>query len=549
MNLQIKKVLILSPDATIADAQELLKKEENVCAGLLNAKKEIKSYILKEDVSYILNFNVASLSAGLIATYADFIESDDLKIAEQKAREAKLTGFKKAVFVGQNKKNIKYLFVFDQEISSKSRNISSLFEKNIPEKIKKVLDLCSKTADKYAMPVFLVGGAVRDIIIGKQIVDTDITVQGDAVEFVHFLQKEYPEVCEIKEIHQSFKTSKMTFCIEEEKIEIDIASTRKESYAYPASLPQINETGCSLYEDIVRRDFAINSMAVSLNEQSFGDLVDYLDGYSDIQDKKLTILHSASFIDDPTRIIRALKFKVRFGCELDIATKKLQDACIASSLFDNLCGDRLKSEIKQTFNLNKPEALVEFVNEKLYRLLGKDISPPASIKKISELTKNFIQEYKDELASVDFIWLVYLGVLFSETSKEKIDEIAEHIYLSGMETKILIESTILMGKLDLIRSACTRFEVYELFEGYTKEAILICLIKNPDILEKVELYLKELQSVNICLTGKTLTDLGLKPGPVFGEIFKIVLKEKINQKIFSKEDEIKLIEKYIKRQI
>ena len=267
--------------------------------------------------------------------------------------------------------------------------------------IKKTLELCLKAADKISLPIFLVGGVVRDIITGKKCFDVDITIEENAIEFSRFLRKEYPQITKIKEIHHDFKTSKMLFDINNEIIELDIASTRKEVYQYPASLPVIREIGCSIYDDLKRRDFTINSMALSLNSLSFCKLNSIFSGYNDLIEKMIKILHPLSFIDDPTRIIRALKFGVRFNLNSDPAADKLEKACIENGLFDGLAGERIKSEIKQTFNLNKAVCLNKFVKDKIYSLISRNMVISQNIEILSEKCENFIAEYKDSISSND----------------------------------------------------------------------------------------------------------------------------------------------------
>lgn len=436
------------------------------------------------------------------------------------------------------------------------KNLKNEFEQLVPQNVIKALDICSQAAEKLSLRIFLIGGAVRDIIIGKDNFDTDITVQGNAVYFAHFLVLNYPEICRIKEIHESFGTAKVVFSINNEQIDLDIASTRKESYPYPGSLPKVEEIGCDLYEDVKRRDFSINSMALSLNKDGFGDLIDYLGGYDDIKEKKIRILHEKSFIDDPTRIIRALKFRARFGYELEEITKQLQNKLLGSGMFDNFCGERIKSELKQTFNLNKSECLETFLNENIYKLVNKDLKtsychPEVLTHKHKESTHELItyvcgfatsgsipsvvSEYSCFINS-DFIWLIYLGVLLSEFSKDTIAQIAEKLYLSNLETEILTGAKILLSKPELKENS-TNFDIYEFFEGFMPESILILLIKKFKLKEKTDLYLKELKDIKIYTTGETLINLGLKPGPVFKEILRKLLKARINGKFSSEEEE------------
>jgi len=421
------------------------------------------------------------------------------------------------------------------------KNLKTEFEALVPKDIREALYLCSQAAEKQSLRIFLIGGAVRDLIIGTNHFDTDITVQGNAVDFAYFLEKTYPGICKIKEIHEKFKTAKVVFFIENQEINLDLASTRKETYPYPASLPEVEEIGCELFEDVKRRDFSINSLALSLNKADFCDLTDYLTGYDDIKEKKIKILHPLSFTDDPTRIIRALKFRVRFGYELDEDTQKRQESALKSGQFDDLCGERIKSEIKQTFNLNKSECLEIFIRENIYRLVDKDIKIAENLPGSCEL---IILEYRDFI-NPDYIWLIYLGILFSDFSKEKIAEILEKLYLSNPETEILLKSKILLEKSNIIKKACSDFETYEFFEGFSPESILIFLIKNSELKEKINLYLKKLKDIKIFTTGQDLLDAGLKPGPVFKEILRKILKAKINGEISSEEAEKEFLKKLV----
>jgi len=432
-----------------------------------------------------------------------------------------------------------------------AKNLKKELEKIVPEKVIKVLYLCSQAAEKSSRKIFLIGGAVRDILTGKNHFDTDITVQGNAVEFAYFLEKIYPEFCKIKEVHESFGTVKIIFVVNNEEIVLDIASSRKEFYPYPGSLPGIEEIGCELYEDVIRRDFTVNSMALSLNKETFGDLTDYLGGYEDIKQKKIRVLHEKSFMDDPTRILRALKFRVRFGYELDEATKQLQENCLESGIFDNFCGERIKSELKQTFNLNKSEIMEIFLNENIYRLVAEEIQTYCRHCEQSKAIQNLLNDWiassqvprNDKTFSEpfeginsDFVWLIYLGVMFSEFSQDKIKQIAEKLYLSNQETEILTKSKFLLEKPEL-KERQTNFEVYEFFEGFLPESILILLIIKPQLKEKAVLYFQKLKDIKIYTTGQTLIDLGLKPSPDFGEILRKLLKARINEEFFSEEEE------------
>jgi len=544
---EIKKVLPVDNNLSLVECERILISEK-ICLGILDANRDIVSYVIKEDLAKALKFNIKNYSIDIISTLSDVIDIDINNINESELKKYIRLGLNKGIFVGKNRKNITDLIV--------NKNISDIFqdvylfeeyEYNIPDKIKQALKLCYSAADEISLPIFLIGGVVRDIIAGKEIFDVDITVEENAIEFSKFLRKKYPGICKIKEIHEDFKTAKLIFNIDNKNIELDIASTRKEFYQYPASLPVIQEIGCSIYEDIFRRDFTINSMAMSLNQSSFCKLIDPLGGFNDLINKKIEVLHPLSYIDDPTRIIRALKFGVRFDVKPGPTTKKLELACINSGLFNNLAGERIKSEIKQTFGLNKAECLDRFINENIFFLIDKDIILPENIYSLPEKAQNIITEYKYFISSLDLIWLIYLGALVNYSSIDKIRKIISSLYLSGLETEILLGGKSILNKIELIGCAKTRFEIYELLEGYFLESVLIGLIntENPDATKNIYLYLKELQNVKIYTTGKTLIESGLSPGPVFGEILRELLQAKINNEISTFEDEKEYIKKFI----
>lgn len=551
MNLfEVKKVLSVDSNLGLNECEKILV-SENLCLGILDQNREIISFVIKEDLIRALKFNIKNHPISLIATPADFIDIDIDNPDGDKLKNLVKPGLNKGVFVGKNRRNIHSLIVNKNSYQEAGiKFLTDEFEKNIDDKIKKALKFCSDAADKISLPIFLIGGVVRDIIIGKKSFDVDITVEENSIEFSRFLRKEYPDICKIKEIHEDFKTTKMLFSIENEIIELDIASTRKESYQFPASLPVVEEIGCSIYEDIIRRDFTINSMALSLNKASWCKLTDPLDGYNDLKKGEIKILHPVSFVDDPTRIIRALKFSIRFDYELDNATGKLAESCISSGLFDNLAGERIKSEIKQTLNLNQEECLNRFVKEKIYYLADKNILIPPDIELLSEKTRKSILKYKDYISSDDLIWLIYLGVLIARSPLDKIIEISNKLYLSGLETEILLGAKSILNRIETIKSAKTRFEIYEYFEGYFPESVLIALINADDeiVSQKADLYIKELQDIKIYTTGKTLIEAGFVPGPIFGEVLRQLLEAKINQEISTQEDEIDFIKKISSRE-
>lgn len=234
--------------------------------------------------------------------------------------------------------------------------------------------------------LYYIGGVVRDEILNVPSIDTDYCYEGNAIEFA---QK---NGLNIIKTNPAFGTVRVL----SDESEIDIASTRTETYPNKGHLPKVENIGCSLKEDLIRRDFTINAMAKRTVD---GEIIDYFNGREDIKNKKLRVLHKNSFIDDPTRIIRGLKFSVRFGFNLSEETKKLQDEYLCNINYD-MSYHRIRKELIETFNLNSSEAYDKFVEQKIYKLLGEGVNIP-KIK--GECIKKALKN-----VCTDYVWLFYL---------------------------------------------------------------------------------------------------------------------------------------------
>lgn len=239
--------------------------------------------------------------------------------------------------------------------------------------------------------LYYVGGVVRDELLGLESPDIDYCYEGDAIKFA---QRKFGKNTDaIIKTNQAFGTVNIN--INGDKI--DIASTREEKYPRKGHLPQVYNIGCPLIDDLKRRDFTINAMAK--NTASKNKIIDYFGGREDLENGLLRVLHKESFIDDPTRIVRGLKFAVRFGFELEDETKRLQDEYLENINYD-MSYHRLKKELVETFSLNKQEAYDMFISQGIYKLLG----PNQKVPDINTSIEKLIDEYPCK-----YSWLIYLA--------------------------------------------------------------------------------------------------------------------------------------------
>lgn len=344
--------------------------------------------------------------------------------------------------------------------------------------------------------LFYIGGVVRDELLGRKSYDIDITFVGNAIEYC-------ARFGEIIQENPDFGTIRVNV----EGKEVDFASTRSESYPRKGHLPVVDKIGCSLKEDVSRRDFTINALAKSVTT---GEIIDYTGGLEDLKNKKLRVLHDESFVDDPTRIIRGLKFSVRFGFELDEHTRVLQEKYLSNINYD-MSFKRVKKELIETFSLNSQKAFEIFINDGIYKLVT-----PNEVKLPKVNIEKLVNDYAVELP-----WIVYAGVL-SDLSR---------LPLTKVEQKILDDVPENILKTD--------FELYKAFENSRIETVLLYAILKDET--GARHYLDELRNIKISVTGKDLQKLGIKPSPKYNEIFDEVLRQKLANPNMTKEDEIVVI--------
>lgn len=396
-------------------------------------------------------------------------------------------------------------------------NYNKYFNSDYNYHYKAIFEKCSNIAYKTGYKLYLIGGLVRDLLLNEKSLDIDITVAGDAVEFAHILEKELN--AEILSIHKSFGTVKVK--IDGEKI--DFASTRSESYPRAGHLPVVTKIGCSLNEDVLRRDFTINSLAMSLNKENFADLIDYVNGYSDLNAGIIKILHNKSFIDDPTRIIRALKYSSRLGFDLDNETLNLQNEYLKNINYD-MCYKRVKNEIKKTFDKCNPEAFNKFISQGIYKLITSNQNNALNSKAFDLINTNHPKHP----------WLIYLGTIavFED------DNFLDKLELTKNEKNIILDAKkLISSKLN------NDFLIYKAFSTLKIESLLLLAILGKE--KEVIHYLSNLSKIKITTNGSDLIKLGFNPSKKFSLAFDYLLKKKIQTPKITKQEELEIIQKFL----
>ena len=380
----------------------------------------------------------------------------------------------------------------------------------------------SMLAEKFGVNIYLIGGIVRDLLLNIKIKDIDIAVEGDAVKFMEFLKNNIN--CEVIAVNEALKTSKIKF---DNNVEIDFASTRTEVYNIQGNLPEAENFGCKLIEDVSRRDFTINTLAVKLTGIDKYSLIDYYNGENDIKLKLIKILHKNSFIDDPSRIVRALKFKIRFGFEYDTQTLLLMKNYL-NNINHSIPLERIKNEIIDYFSENIPDLYNEFIKSNIYKLAVD--YPVLSVNEniLKDLSGFNLYSEKDKK-------FIFFTLLFVKT-----EHIFEKLNLSSKEKNIIYEVRELLNTLK--EEAEYKLSIYKKFNNKNPISIAAYYLITQD--KDVLYFYKNINKIKILINGNDLINLGLKPSKLYNEIFEAVLKEKLDKKLNNKEEELNFVKKY-----
>ncbi|MBQ3642477.1 hypothetical protein II906_11225 [bacterium] len=397
------------------------------------------------------------------------------------------------------------------------------YNQSVNNENKRAISAISDMAQLFGVQVFLIGGVVRDIILQNPVKDIDITVQGNAIEFAEFLKRKIN--CEIINIQEDLKTAKIQF---KSGTVIDLASTREEKYLEPGALPVAYNFGCELVHDVKRRDFTINTLALRLTGGGKYNLVDYFEGFDDIKNKKIKILHDNSFVDDPSRIIRALKFKVRLGFYIEQHTSDLMQEYL-ENVNKSMPLSRIKSELNQYFSIDNDDIYSYLLKSNAYKLICENPLLEVNIKNLEDV-KEFNLYNNEDIGFIYFSALVFNSDINSE-----------RLALNNTEKKIINEVKKLM---ETQTDWDNPVGIYYALSGLQSLSLAIYYLisKNSAVIR----YLKELKDIKVTITGDDLISVGINPSPLFAEILDSILKEKILGKLTTKEEEINFAKEYIK---
>jgi tRNA nucleotidyltransferase (CCA-adding enzyme) len=446
------------------------------------------------------------------------------------------------------------------------RNVAKLLKERLPEYLFEFLKKAGEIADKLGFNAYLVGGCVRDLLRGERNLDIDIVIEGDGIAFA----KRLAEVIGAKVItHERFGTAQILISqeskvksqqpvaesgvksqesrvkIEELRLKIDVATARTEYYERPAALPMVEAS--SIKKDLYRRDFTINTLAVKLNTKDFGLLIDYFGGQRDLRDRVIRVLHNLSFIEDPTRAFRAIRFSERFGFKLSKHTESLIKSAVRMNIFEKLSGTRLYDELMLTFDETDPiKALKRLADYYLLKVIHPKIV-------FTPEMESLLRSVHDTIAWFKLLFLdekYNKGVLYIMALLYKLNAEERELALKRLSVSLNMKEKIVKGlsaSQEILRKLKpdNPVEIYNLLSKYEIESILfsMALTEENENKKAISHFLVELRNIKPLLTGKDLKALGITPGPKYSQILKRILNEKLMKRLKSKEEEIEFVKR------
>ncbi len=435
---------------------------------------------------------------------------------------------------------------FTGSLTARKRNIINLMRERLDKGIIHLLDEIGRVAEGLHFGCYVVGGFVRDLLLYKDNDDIDIVIEGDGIAFA----KRYAKMMNARlHTYEKFGTAVITL---PDGFKIDVASARMEYYKYPAALPIVEMSSIKL--DLFRRDFTINTLAVKLNPGSFGTLIDFFSARNDLKDKAVRIIHNLSFVEDPTRAFRAVKFEKRYGFTIGKLTANLIRNAVKRDFFKRLSGLRVLAELRQILEEENPVPAVE-------RLFDFDLMQIVHPR--LKFDKNMIaglESVRKVLSWHDLLfvdtpferWPIYFMAIIKGSNRTTTQDICARLKLAPRYVNLFTKQRFRAGGVlfRMERNIPVRNStIYRHLNDLKPELLLymMAVTRKEAVKKAISLYYTQLSSVTISIMGRDLQELGLKPSPAYRKILDSVLHAKLDGRIESPEEELAHAKMQIKK--
>ncbi len=553
-------VIAVSPEARVDEAYRTMLRfgvkslpvaEEGEVVGIMTRRDLDKAHLHGLDRATISDF----MTQGVISL------SSEASIDEAHRLMATY-GFEKMPVLDDNKKLVgtltrsallKALYHSGQLYSSEDtshdstgflwvENVAHLMEESFSLKTLSLLRRVGAKAHELGMKAYLVGGTVRDILMGVHNMDIDISVEGDAEQLVTSWNEPGCRTA----LHGRYKTGTIIFPDGEK---VDVATARREFYEYAAAMPTVQNS--SLKQDLGRRDFTVNAMSISLSESDWGTLTDNFGGRADLKDKLLKILHNLSFVEDPSRVLRGIRLEQRLNMQFEDNTFRLLKSAIKGGLLELLSTTRIRAELE----LSMKEACFRKIVMRMQDLgVWESLFAGMYVSKSMNQRLHILEHFMKQTArhGIDFKgmeWIIKMAVIFTDSKPEVRFSAMDRMSLNPNEREQMTRCFMRWPEVEKFcssKKSIKNSEAYIFFKDYGPVPLVYWLtcLKSPAsrrlIIEHMELWMTYKGE----LTGKDLQNFGLK-GKAIGDALSQIKLAIIDGEIQNHDDEVRYVQENI----
>jgi tRNA nucleotidyltransferase (CCA-adding enzyme) len=432
-------------------------------------------------------------------------------------------------------------------LTLKKRVVAHLLRNQLRESLQKILAHIGAVGDALGQNVFVVGGFVRDLLLRQENFDVDIVVEGDGIAFAgEFARRHH---CRVR-AHRKFSTAVLIF---PDGFKVDVASARTEYYLEPGALPTVETASIKL--DLYRRDFTINTLAIALNKDHFGELLDYFGGQNDLREKAVRVLHNLSFVEDPTRMFRAIRFEQRLAFQMGKHTEHLLKSAIRMGFLEKVSGPRVFNELILILRESDPLPAMQRLGELgLLAYINPRISFGAEIKKMFAGAKRAVDWYELLFTGERCRrWQVFFLCLFSGLDSDDVGHVLGRLGMPPRYGDFFGPGRDAIHRvMDQLEWRCAQHhklsdsEIHGFFREFPVESLLYGMARTgyEEARRLISHFITHLRPVTCFLRGRDLQALGFKPGPLYREILDRLLTARLDGAVVTREDEIAFVKSH-----
>lgn len=518
----------LEPNATVAQAAEMMNRyghegfpvvQKNKLVGIVTRRevdRAIHHKLANTPIKNLMHAPVAvSPEDSLEFLRAAMIESDLGQMPVLDSKSKKIVGIVTRTDVIKQSEPAR---------PSRAKDIAARIDRWLPSDLLTLVKNASVTARELGFSLYVVGGFVRDLLLNQPNLDLDMVVEGEAIQLAQALAKKFGGRVHT---HSRFGTAKWMLDGAAQINHLDFTTARTEFYAHPSALPEVERS--SIKQDLRRRDFTINTLAICLDPDRYGQLLDPFGGEDDLRDGIIRVLHNLSFVEDPTRILRAVRFEQRFGFKLDARSAELLHDAL--DMLRRVSGERVRHELQLILQESEPEKAFARLNE-----LGvlKVIYPKLAFNSW-HAEKMIAARAATKIAPV-----VYFGLLVYRLNVQDVVEFSARLKFSKAEAETLKDLVALREETKSLAAArATPSQVWRTLSRYSADAITAYAIAadEPRVSERIELYRTQWKNVVPELTGEDLKRMGIPPGPRYREVLQRLQDARLDGAVSNREQE------------